>query len=74
MVFVAAGNHKQFQDFVRETGLTARYVSSLDQLYGLRGATLLVVGTWQNNPAYFTEHGNLVTVARMQRIRVLGEF
>lgn len=52
MIFVLAGNHRQFRDFCRATGLTysnAVYVFSHNQIRGRRGELLIRVGTWRQD-------------------------
>ena len=55
IIVVIAGNHDQYEQFRRKRGYshrTARYIHREDQLRGLRGCHVALVGTYWENPIY----------------------
>lgn len=53
MKIVIAGNYRQYQNYLRENNLTpqeAKYVSTPEQLHGLRDVEVVKVGEWWLNP------------------------
>ncbi len=52
MVFVIAGSIRQFEHYCREHNIrksNARYIYSLDMLYGIRNVKIVLYGTyWEN--------------------------
>lgn len=55
MIRVYAGTYCQFKDYLRFRGFQMqmfRYVSSIEQLYGLRNNTVILVGSYQRRTDY----------------------
>jgi len=52
-LIVVAGNHAQYERYLYDNKLSSkdvRYISHVDQVYGLRGSKLITVGTWGTDP------------------------
>jgi hypothetical protein len=49
MIYVLAGNHNQFKEYVREQSKDPRgykYIGRREALYGVRNVEVVKVGTW----------------------------
>ena len=69
-IFVWAGSWKQFKEFIRtrrDDTLRYEYIGSLDQLRGIRGATILLYGTADDRKGY----ADLLTISIEQNLEVL---
>lgn len=71
-IFVIAGTYQQFVSWAKENGIDPRnrhyiYVSSVQQLQGVREGELVLTGTWWDRP-------DIHELRQMVRVALPGEW